>query len=76
MGLKVADIDLNISNVEDMRKCLQISKCKAIFFDPVTETQDNLLLLRKSIPELYECTNFIILLLLKLFIFIYYSYFR
>ena len=55
IGIKVADIDFNISNVNDMRECLKLSKCKAIFFEPVSEKQNNLLLLRKSIPELYEC---------------------
>ena len=54
MGMKVADFDLNISTVHDLRKSLQLSNCKAIFFDPVSETQSNLLLLRKAIPELYE----------------------
>ena len=52
--MKVADFDLNISTVHDLRKSLQLSKCKAIFFDPVSDTQSNLLLLRKAIPELYE----------------------
>jgi hypothetical protein len=55
MGMIVADISPDISNVSEVREALKLADCKAIFFSPVSSTQDNLLLLRKSIPELYEC---------------------
>ena len=51
----MAELDPAIDNVADLRNALKLANCKAIFFDPVTETQDNLLLLRKAIPEFYEC---------------------
>lgn len=57
IGMKVADVEPNINAVKDIREFLKVSNCKAIFFDPVTEIQDNLLLLRKAIPEFYECKS-------------------
>jgi len=36
-----------------LRDLLASSACKAIIFEPVSKTQDNLLLLRKAIPELF-----------------------
>lgn len=53
MGLKVYDVDTTLSSVADMRKVLAETNCKAIYFEPTTETQDNLKLLRKSIPEFF-----------------------
>jgi hypothetical protein len=53
-GYKIADIDPNICSVGQMRDALKLANCKAIVFHPITDTQDNLLLLRKSIPELYH----------------------
>lgn len=47
-------MDTSISSVTDIRESLTSSKCKAIIFEPQTETQDNLLLLRKSIPEFFD----------------------
>jgi len=47
-------MDTSISNVADIRSSLTASQCKAIFFEPQTESQDNLLLLRKSIPEFFD----------------------
>jgi len=54
-GMKVVEIDSSISSVQDLREALKLANCKAIYFEPVTETQDNLLLLRKAIPEFYHC---------------------
>lgn len=54
IGIKIADIDISITNVEDVRNFLKTTNCKAIYFEPVSETQDNLLLLRKAIPEFYS----------------------
>jgi hypothetical protein len=48
-------VDPKISKVEDIRAFLKASDCKMIVFPPVTETQDNLRLLRYSIPELFDC---------------------
>lgn len=55
MGMKVIEIDNNISQVSDLRKVLALAKAKALFFTPMTESQDNLLLLRKAIPEFFYC---------------------
>jgi hypothetical protein len=55
MGMIVYDVDPKISKVEDIRAFLKASDCKMIVFPPVTETQDNLRLLRYSIPELFDC---------------------
>lgn len=52
-GYKVADMDTNLRTVAQVREALKLAECKAILFHPMTETQDNLLLLRKSIPELF-----------------------
>ena len=52
-GLKVADIDTSISTVPQLREALSLAKCKALVFHPITPSQNCLLLLRKSIPELY-----------------------
>jgi hypothetical protein len=57
MGLKVYDVDTKISTVTDVRKVLGETNCKAIYFQPTTETTDNLLLLRKSIPEFFHCKS-------------------
>ena len=57
IGLKVVDVDQSLATVADMRKILSTSACKAIFFEPVSKTQDNLLLLRKAIPEFFYCES-------------------
>ena len=71
MGLKVAEIDPSFSTVQEVRSFLKLANCKAIFFDPVTETQDNLLLLRKAIPEFYHC-KFHVFYFLKLLCYVHY----
>lgn len=58
IGLHVYDIDTKISKVQDVRDYLTESKCKAIIFEPVNEEQDNLKLLRKAIPEFFECNYY------------------
>lgn len=57
IGAKVVDIDTNIGTVGEVRDVLKTIKAKALIFDPVTDQQDNLLLLRKSIPEFFECES-------------------
>jgi len=57
IGLKVVDVDASLSAVADLRQVLSSSACKAIFFEPVSATQDNLLLLRKAIPEFFYCKS-------------------
>lgn len=52
MGLLVVDFD-EVSTVEDLRAILGSAAIKALFFEPTNETQDNLLLLRKAIPEFF-----------------------
>lgn len=54
MGMKVVDVDPTITDINDIRAFLRQSACQHIFFHPVTETHDNMLLLRKAIPELFE----------------------
>lgn len=54
IGMLVIDIDPALSTVKEVRQALKVANCKALIFEPVTETQDNLLLLRKSIPEFFH----------------------
>ena len=55
IGLKVVDVDTSLSTVADLRQVLASSACKAIIFEPVSASQDNLLMLRKAIPEFFYC---------------------
>ena len=55
MGLKVVEIDFAIDTVPEVRKALASAKCRCLYFAPNFEGSDKLLLLRKSIPEFYEC---------------------
>ena len=55
MGLKVVDIDMKLTEVSEIRAFLKAADCRAIFFKPVHEEHDHLLLLRKAIPEFFEC---------------------
>ena len=57
-GLVVAEVDLSVDSIAHVRETLKLSNCKAIVFDPITDTQDNMMLLRKSIPEFYHCEIF------------------
>ena len=50
MGLQVVDF-ADISTVEDLRAILGSTSIKVLFFEPINETQDNLLYLRKAIPS-------------------------
>mmetsp|Transcript_54538 Transcript_54538/g.111264 ORF Transcript_54538/g.111264 Transcript_54538/m.111264 type:complete len:248 (+) Transcript_54538:2-745(+) len=54
MGMKIVDVDHEITDVAEIRKFLAAAKCKVIFFKQVHEDADYLLLLRKSIPEFFE----------------------
>lgn len=54
-GFRIVDVDPSITTVADVRSFLTMSNCKALFFQPVSETSNNLLTLRKAIPEFYEC---------------------
>ena len=54
-GLKIVDVDINITEVEDVRAFLKASDCKVIFFKPEHGDHDYLLQLRKAIPEFFEC---------------------
>lgn len=57
IGMIVAEIDPAIETIAEIRSALAASECKALYFKPETETQNNLLLLRKAIPELYYCKS-------------------
>mmetsp|Transcript_3954 Transcript_3954/g.5482 ORF Transcript_3954/g.5482 Transcript_3954/m.5482 type:complete len:252 (+) Transcript_3954:2-757(+) len=54
VGLKVVDIDVSITEIPDIRSALKLANCKALYFDPVDETHNKLLLLRKAIPEFFS----------------------
>jgi acyl-CoA synthetase (AMP-forming)/AMP-acid ligase II len=56
MGVEVVDYGESdaISTVEDLRSALGSASVKALFFEPTTASQDNLLLLRQAIPEFYH----------------------
>lgn len=66
MGLKVYDVQG--STIEEVRGFLKTSNCKVVFFAPQTETQDNLKLLRQSIPEFFNCKILILLYINYLYI--------
>lgn len=53
-GLKVADIDTNITTVPALRKALSLAKCNAIIFHPISDSANYLKLLRQSIPEFFH----------------------
>lgn len=53
IGLKIVDIDMKVSGVKELRNVLSQANAKALFFEPTTPTSDNLLLLRKAIPEFF-----------------------
>jgi hypothetical protein len=56
IGLKVVDVNpSDLATVADVRSFLKVASPKAIIFQPVSDTQDNLMLLRKSIPEFFYC---------------------
>jgi hypothetical protein len=59
LGVKVADLDNTVTDVDDIREFLRHAKCKMIVFQPATEDADYLNLLRKAIPEFYECQNYL-----------------
>ncbi len=54
-GLRVFEFDRDLHSVKQVRAALTASQCKSIWFNPTFGEQNNLLTLRKSIPELYEC---------------------
>lgn len=54
-GLRVVEAPSADLTVAQLRQFLTLSGCRAVYFDPVTESQDRLLLLRKAIPEFFDC---------------------
>jgi hypothetical protein len=54
LGLKVVEFDASIATKEDLRSALGVAAVKSVIFDPVTESTDQLLLLRQAIPELFH----------------------
>lgn len=55
-GFKVVDIDINITQVSEVRECMRLAQCKVLYFQTQHENTDHILLLRKSIPEFFHCT--------------------
>jgi ssDNA-specific exonuclease RecJ len=56
IGLKVVDVDMDVTELSAVRSFLAETKPKAIYFKPQHDDADYLLLLRKAIPEFFECT--------------------
>jgi hypothetical protein len=56
-GLKIVDVNLKITDIADIRAFLTAAQCKVIYFKPEHDEHDYLLLLRKAIPEFFECTH-------------------
>ena len=56
LGLKVVEFT-NCNDIKSLRSQLLLSSCKALIFDMNSDTIDNLLLLRKSIPEFFHYDN-------------------
>jgi len=54
IGMKVVDVDLDVTELSAVRSFLAETKPKAIYFKPQHEDADYLLLLRKAIPEFFE----------------------
>lgn len=54
-GIKIVDVDINLTDISEIRSFLTASNCKVIYFKPEHEEHDYLLLLRKAIPEFFEC---------------------
>eukprot|EP01039_Chlorochromonas_danica_P011252 gene11255-12551_t len=52
-GLKLVELDVSITSVEDVREALRLSQPKAIYVQKQYGNTDYLLVLRKSIPELF-----------------------
>lgn len=58
-GLKVVDVDIKLTEISEIRAFLTAANCKVIYFKPEHEEHDYLLLLRKAIPEFFECETHI-----------------
>jgi len=54
IGLRLFEIDRNIDNFKQVREFLTASQCRSLFFKPYDGEQDNLMLLRRAIPEFFE----------------------
>lgn len=62
MGMNVVEIDESVNTVNSLRKALTAGKLRTLVFCPeIEDISNNLKLLRKTIPEFYEC-NFVVLL--------------
>lgn len=53
-GMKIVEAP-PVMSVPQLRQFLALAPFKTIYFDPVSETQDCLLQLRKAIPEFFDC---------------------
>lgn len=53
-GMKIVEAPA-VMTVPQVRQFLGLAPFKVIYFDPVSESQDCLLQLRKSIPEFFDC---------------------
>lgn len=55
-GLNVVEIDEAINDVKTLRNALWAAKVRYLFFCPeVEDVSNHLMLLRKAIPEFYDC---------------------
>ncbi len=54
-GIKIVDVDQQITDVNDVRAFLTASDCKMIYFRPEYKEYDYLHILRQAIPEFFSC---------------------
>lgn len=55
LGLKIFEVmPSEVKSTADLRQALSLSGCKALFFAPHSADADNLMLLRKAVPEFYH----------------------
>lgn len=71
-GIKISEIDSNITDIPQLREALKIANPTVIYFFPTKNDVNYAKLLRKAIPEFYHCKSFYVCLDL----FFYVSIFR
>ena len=58
LGLHVVEVDISLTDVQEIRTWLQLTQARTLYFNPVDENVNKLKQLRKSIPELFHCSLF------------------
>lgn len=57
-GIKISEIDSNITDIPQLREALKIANPTVIYFFPTKNDVNYAKLLRKAIPEFYHCKTF------------------